>query len=208
MDLRWYGHACFLCEGEKVRLLTDPFDQDVGYSLPRAEVDLVTVSHDHHDHNAVQDLPGWPLLIKEPGVHDAKGLKIEGFSVFHDGARGAERGRNLIFVWEMDRVRLCHLGDLGHVLEPATVQAIGRVDLLMIPVGGIYTIDADCARQVVEQLQPRLVVPMHYKTPALTFKLDPVDKFTRFFNKVRRAKTLHVEPQNLPAEPEVAILDY
>lgn len=208
MEVRWLGHACFLCEGNGIRLLTDPFSKEVGYPLPQEVVDIVTVSHDHYDHNAVQILPGHPQVIGEAGVHEAKGLKVEGFAVYHDEVRGAKRGKNVIFAWEMDGIRLCHLGDLGHLLEPATVTAIGEVDLLMIPVGGVYTIDAPAAFRVVEQLRPRLVLPMHYKTPSLSFELAPVEDFTRYFERVRREKALRLEKDGLPEEREVVLLDY
>ncbi len=208
MEVRWLGHACFLCEGNGVRLLTDPFGKEVGYPLPREVVDVVTVSHDHYDHNAVQVLPGRPRVIREPGVHEVEGLRIEGFSVYHDEVRGAKRGRNIIYAWEMDGIRFCHLGDLGHLLEPATVEAIGKIDLLMIPVGGVYTIDARGAFRVVEQLNPRLVLPMHYKTPPLKLDLAPVEDFTRYFDRVRREKVLRVGPGGLPEEREVILLDH
>lgn len=208
MEVRWLGHACFLCEGNGIRLLTDPFSKEVGYPLPREVVDVVTVSHDHYDHNAVQILPGHPRVIREAGVHQVNGLKVEGFAVYHDEVRGAKRGKNIIYAWEMDGIRLCHLGDLGHLLEPATVTAIGEVDLLMVPVGGVYTIDAAAAFRVVEQLRPRLVLPMHYKTPSLNFELAPVEDFTRYFERVRREKALRLERDGLPEEREVVLLDY
>ncbi len=208
MQIRWFGHACFLCEGSGVRLLTDPFSKEVGYPFPRAEVDLVTVSHDHYDHNAVEELPGRPAVIREPGRHAVKGIQVEGFPVFHDEVKGAKRGKNLIFVWEMDGVRVCHLGDLGHLLEPDTVAALGKIDILMVPVGGIFTIDADGARKVVEQLAPRVVIPMHYKTPALTFELASGEDFTRSFEQVRREKVYAGDAKSLPARQEVVVLDY
>jgi len=188
--------------------LTDPFSKEVGYPLPKDGVDIVTVSHDHYDHNAVQVLPGCPRVIREPGVHQAGSFKVEGFSVYHDEVKGMRRGRNIIYAWEMDDLRLCHLGDLGHILEQATVEAIGRVDLLMIPVGGVYTIDAEGARRVVEQLNPRLIIPMHYKTPVLSFDLASVEDFTHYFGRVCREKTLRVRPGGLPEEQEVVVLDY
>jgi L-ascorbate metabolism protein UlaG (beta-lactamase superfamily) len=189
-------------------LLTDPVGKEVGYSIPQETVDIVTVSHDHYDHNAVNLVPGRPVVVREPGEREVKGIPIKGVSVFHDEVRGAKRGRNIIFVWEMEGLRLCHLGDLGHILEPLTVAEIGKVDLLFIPVGGVYTIDAKTATKVVEQLQPRLVVPMHYKTPALTFELAPVDEFLRYYEKVRREKVLICDKESLPEDQEIVVLDY
>jgi L-ascorbate metabolism protein UlaG (beta-lactamase superfamily) len=225
MKVNWYGHACFLFEGQGIRLVTDPPAREVGYQLPESEVDLVTVSHGHHDHDNVNALRGVPAVINTPGVHDVKGLRVEGFPTFHDDARGAQRGPNLVFAWEMDGVRVCHLGDLGHVLDAKTLQGLGRIDLLLIPVGGIFTVDADGAKQVVDQINPRLVIPMHYKTPVLSFKLGGVDDFVRLFQpgQVRRrarsadapagaaapaGAVLQVEGANLPSALEVVVLDY
>ncbi|MDK2881423.1 MAG: hypothetical protein PWQ99_1198 [Clostridia bacterium] len=208
MIVRWLGHACFYCEGEGVRFLTDPFDPRVGYPLPDVEADVVTVSHDHYDHNAVSVLKGHPEVLKSPGVHRVCGLEVEGFSVFHDEAGGALRGKNIIFAWKMDGLRLCHLGDLGHLLEEDAVQRIGKVDVLMVPVGGVYTIDAAGALKVVEQLKPRLILPMHYRTPHLTFDLGPLEDFTRHFERVRREKAWQGTAESLPPEQEVVVLDY
>ncbi len=224
MKLTWYGHACFLLESREVRLVTDPPAREVGYQLPELEVDLVTVSHGHHDHDNVNALRGAPAVINTPGVHDVKGLRVEGFSTFHDDARGAQRGSNLVFAWEMDGVRVCHLGDLGHVLDAKTLQELGRIDLLLIPVGGVFTVDAGGAKQVVDQISPRLVIPMHYKTPVLSFKLGGVDDFVRLFQpgQVRRpgadavagaatapaGAVLQVEGASLPSALEVVVLDY
>jgi len=206
--IRWLGHACFYCQGEGLRLLTDPFDQQVGYPLPAVEADLVTVSHDHYDHNAVHLLPGNPEVIRSPGEHKFRSLVIKGYSVYHDEAKGAKRGKNIIFTWEMDGIRLCHLGDLGHLLDGKTIEAIGEVDILMIPVGGVYTIDGKEAREVVNQLQPRVVIPMHYKTPHLSFELGPLDNFTKYFEKIRREKQWQGTANDLPSEQEVVVLDY
>lgn len=208
MIIRWLGHACFHCQGEGVSLLTDPFDEEVGYPLPQVEADIVTVSHDHHDHNAVSLLPGDPEVVREVGFHQFRSLKIKGVSVFHDEVRGAKRGDNIIYVWEMEGVHLCHLGDLGHLFDEAALSSIGKIDILMVPVGGIFTIDAREARDVVAQLQPRLVIPMHYKTPDLSFELGGVDKFTGYFERVRQDKSWQGTTADLPDEQEVLVLDY
>lgn len=208
MIIRWLGHSCFYCEGEGASLLTDPFDQEVGYALPGVEVDVVTVSHEHYDHNAVGLLPGHPEVIRGPGSHRFKSLKIKGIPVFHDEVRGAKRGENTIFTWEMEGIHLCHLGDLGHLLDETALKAIGKVDILMVPVGGVYTIDASGARDVVAQLQPRLVIPMHYSTPHLSFDLDPLKDFTSSFEKVGQKKLWQGKVDSLPGEQEVVVLDY
>ncbi len=208
MLIRWLGHACFYFEGEGVTLLTDPFNDEVGYPLPELEVDLVTVSHDHYDHNAYELLPGKPKVIREEGKHLHGSLEFLGVSVFHDQEQGALRGENIIFTWEMEGIRLCHLGDLGHLLEKADLERIGSVDILMIPVGGIYTVDADLARDVVEQLRPRLVIPMHYQTEPLSFALGSVEDFTDHFSNVVKGKSWQGTVKDLPEEREILVLDY
>lgn len=206
--IRWLGHSCFCCQGDGVDLLTDPFNEEVGYPLPKIKVDVVTVSHDHYDHNAVSLLPGDPEVIIDAGVHYFRSLEIRGVSVFHDEVRGAKRGKNIIFTWEMDGVRLCHLGDLGHLLDETALSSIGAVDILMVPVGGVYTIDARSARDVVAQLQPRLVIPMHYRTPHLSFDLDPVDNFASYFERVQQCKSWQGTAADLPDQQQVMVLDY
>ena len=208
MIIRWLGHACFYCQGEGLGLLTDPFDQQVGYPLPAVEADLVTVSHDHYDHNAVDLLPGEPEVIRRPGEHKYRSLLVKGYSVYHDEVKGAKRGENIIFTWEMDGVCLCHLGDLGHRLDAKTIEAVGEVDILMVPVGGVYTIDAQEALEVVKQLKPRVVIPMHYKTPHLSFELGALDNFTRYFERIRREKHWQGTKDDRPSEQEVVVLDY
>jgi L-ascorbate metabolism protein UlaG (beta-lactamase superfamily) len=206
--IRWLGHSCFYCRGEGVSLLTDPFNEEVGYPLPEREVDVVTVSHDHYDHNAVSLLPGKPEVIREAGDHRFRSLSIEGVPVFHDEARGAKRGGNIIFTWEMDGARICHLGDLGHLLDEKALNSMGKIDVLMVPVGGVYTVDAGDARDVVAQLRPALVIPMHYQTPHLTFDLEPLENFTRYFKRVRRVKCWKGTAADLPQEQEVLVFDY
>lgn len=211
MKVCWYGHACFLFEGQGVCLVTDPPGGEIGYLLPEAEVDLVTVSHGHSDHNNVNALRGAPAVISTPGVHDVKGLKIQGFPTFHDNDGGARRGNNLLFTWEMDGVRVCHLGDLGHVLEAGTVRDMGRIDLLLAPVGGFFTVDAAGAKQIVDQIGPRIVIPMHYKTPVFSSRLSSADDFVRRFRpgQARRVReALQVEGASLPSSLEVVVMDY
>ncbi len=210
MKVQWYGQACFLFEGQGVRLVTDPPAGAMGYQLPEEEVDLATVSHDHSDHNNVNALHGAPAVINTPGVHEAKGLRVEGHSAFHDDVGGTQRGSNLLFVWEMDGVRVCHLGDLGHLLDTKALQDLGRIDMLLVPVGGVFTVDAGAAKQVVDQIAPRIVIPMHYKTPVLKMPLATVDQFLRLFQpgQVRREQWLAVEGANLPPSQEVIVLEY
>ncbi|TDA63799.1 MAG: MBL fold metallo-hydrolase [Clostridia bacterium] len=210
VQIRWLGHACFLlADAEGRRLVTDPFDPQIGYPAPKVAADVVTVSHDHFDHNAIDQIQGQPEVIQGAGKHEAQGLDIYGLATFHDDQGGRQRGNNTVFRWVMDGVRVCHLGDLGHALTPAQVAEIGPQDVLMVPVGGFFTIDAVQARQVVEAIKPRIVLPMHYKTPALPaqqFPIQGVDEFSRQFPRVTNQEFLEVSAGTRPEEMTVIIL--
>ena len=140
------------------------YDGAMGYGSVPETIDIVLVSHDHPDHNFVQGLQGNPRVVKGPGIHTASGIAFKGIPTYHDTTKGGERGENVIFCFTVDDVRLCHLGDLGHALDAKAASAIGTVDVLMMPVGGFYTIDAAAATNVMNTLKPRLVIPMHFKT--------------------------------------------
>lgn len=212
MKIRWFGHACFMLESVVgTKIVTDPFDGSVGYKIPKVEADVVTVSHDHYDHNYVEAVHGDPTIIKAPGEYITCGVSIKGISAFHDEVKGAKRGQNIIFVYEIDGVRVCHVGDLGHLLSKAQVEEIGRVDVLLIPVGGTFTLDAEGAAAVREQLSPKITIPMHFKTPAVSMPIDPVDKF---LDKVGGGEfldsnTLEVTADDLKGEVKrVVVLKY
>lgn len=178
MKIKWLGHACFLITSEKgIRIVTDPFDATVGYPLPEVEADVVTSSHEHFDHNYTEDVRGDFEVVKGVGNFYTRDIPIKGVKTYHDGEMGKKRGENTVYVMEIDGLRVCHLGDLGHVLSQDTVDQIGPVDVLLIPVGGYFTIDAEEAVKVVAQLNPRLVIPMHFKTPEIDFPISGVDLF-------------------------------
>lgn len=188
VKIRWLGHACFeITAPSGTTVVTDPFDEQVGYRLPAVKADVVTVSHDHFDHGNVSVIGGNPKVFRGPGRHEAHGITAEGIATFHDEAGGAKRGKNTVFVLDVGGVRLCHLGDLGHVLTDGQVKEIGPVDVLFVPVGGVYTIDAEKAKTVVAQLKPRITIPMHYLTPDLKFELDPPEKFLAGLENVEHA---------------------
>lgn len=209
MEIRWLGHACFIMTSETGdKVLTDPSGESVGYPPPREVVDVVTVSHDHHDHNAVGILPGKPKSIKTPGRHQVKDISIEGFPTFHDPHQGAQRGKNVVFQFVIDGLRVVHCGDLGHQLDVSLVDTLRPVDVLMVPVGSVYTIDAEGARQVAEALQPRVIIPMHYQTPCLLIRLEPLENFTRFYSRPKRLESLNITKDTLPQQTEVVILNY
>ncbi len=212
MEITWLGHSCFRLKGKDVTVLTDPYVKDIGYSLGRPQADIVTVSHDHHDHNHVPGVGGDPKVVKGPGEYEIKNVFIKGISTFHDAEGGKARGRNTVFTITLDDVVVCHLGDLGHPLTQAQAEEIDTVDVLLVPVGGFYTINATQAAEVVSLLEPKIVIPMHYQTEALTLRqtLDTVDKFiTEMGGKsVTPQPKLVVMRNTLPEETQVVVLDY
>jgi L-ascorbate metabolism protein UlaG (beta-lactamase superfamily) len=185
MKIRCLGHSSFLitaADGTKV--ITDPYESGgygggLQYGPVRESADFVTVSHEHSDHNYTKDIPGKPVILKKTGKQEVKGITFEGVLTCHDKTGGRERGLNTVFCITVDGVRVCHLGDLGHELSPKEVAAIGTPDVLLVPVGGFFTIDAQEAARVVMALKPKLVIPMHYKTDKCGFPIAPVDDFLK-----------------------------
>ena len=180
MKIKWLGHSCFLFTSQKgTRLLIDPFDETVGYDLPSVPCDVVASTHDHFDHNHFSCVPGSFEKWTTPGSHAFQDISAKGISTFHDPEQGALRGNNIIFVFEIDGLKVCHCGDLGHSLTPELVQAIGPVDVLLVPVGGVFTVDAQGAKGVVDALKPTVLIPMHYKTPASDMGIGTLDEFLK-----------------------------
>jgi len=177
VKIRWLGQACFLIEADGVTLVTDPFDESIGLPPPSVEADIVTVSHDHFDHNAVHVVRGKPTVVKGTGETQVGAITLTGIATFHDAAGGSRRGPNTVFVIEAEGLRLCHCGDLGHALEARHIQAIGQVDVLLVPVGGTYTLDARGAESVASALSPRITIPMHYRIEGLTLGVADAGDF-------------------------------
>lgn len=180
MIITWYGHSCFKIQSGDLVLVTDPFAKDIGLTPPRMRADIVTVTHGHFDHNHTESLGGEPFVITGPGEYEVKGVYIHGIETFHDTEQGALRGLNTIYMIGIEDFTIAHLGDFGEdALRPETMDELGSVDMLMIPVGGIYTVGAKNAAKIVKQLEPRFVIPMHYAVKGLSFKLDGVDSFLK-----------------------------
>lgn len=178
MEITWYGHSCFLIKDSRGRkILTDPFDNSVGYHKPNVVVDVVTISHNHFDHNFTEGLPGTPSIVDKCGYFNVCDIPINGIPSFHDKVKGAKRGENIIYIYEIDGFRLCHLGDLGHLLTDEDINMIGELDVLFIPVGGNFTVDGKEASDIAKRLNSHIVIPMHYKTRALSFPIDGVENF-------------------------------
>jgi L-ascorbate metabolism protein UlaG (beta-lactamase superfamily) len=214
MTINWYGHSCFKItnQGGHLTIITDPFDKSVGLTPPRGNADIVTVSHDHSDHNNIQAISGQPFIIDAPGEYEIKGIKIIGCSSYHDKKKGEERGLNTIYLMEIDKLRVCHLGDFGQErLTDRQLEALGQVDVLIVPVGGTYTIEAAEAVKVAEQLEPHLIIPMHYKLPGLKINLAGLDNFLKEMglDKKPALDKLTIKKKDLAGkEMEVVIFKY
>ena len=212
MIITWQGHSCFKIQDkigpDGVTLVTDPYDKEVGLKVPNFEADLITVSHDHHDHNNIAALRGTPFIIDCAGEYDRKGILIEGIDSYHDEKKGEERGNNIIYRIEVDDISVAHLGDLGTVLDNTQLEKLVGTDVLLIPVGGKYTLDAKKAVEVISQIEPRIVIPMHYKTEGLKMDLDPIDKFIKELGLTPSyEEKLKISKKDLPAEDmELVIL--
>jgi len=184
MDIIYLGHSSFKIKTKTATVITDPYDpQMVGFKYSGVEGEIVTVSHAHPDHNAVDKVSGVKKVVEGPGEYEIMGVSIIGYPSFHDSKEGRERGKNTIYVIEADGLRLAHLGDLGHVLSDDLVNQMGAIDILMIPVGGKFTIGPREATEVVGKIDPYFTIPMHYASPGLnsqTFAgLEPVDTFLK-----------------------------
>lgn len=177
MIITWYGHSCFKINTKDITIVTDPFDKKIGIKPYFGSADIVTVSHDHYDHNNIESIKGNPIVIGNPGEYESKNIFITGIASYHDKKQGIERGLNTIYTIDAEDMRICHLGDLGEKLSDKVIEQLGQVDILMIPVGGVYTIDGKEADELIDRIEPAIVLPMHYKTSALTVELDGLDKF-------------------------------
>lgn len=185
MQLLWKGQSCVQLiaariKQDPVKIVIDPYQESVGFKLPSLETDIALVTHDHEDHNNVEGLKGGPFVISNPGEYEVKGIFIRGISSYHDEAGGEKRGHNTMYTIEAEEMKLCHLGDLGQPeLTTKQVEEIGSIDILFIPVGGVYTIGAKEAVKVISQIEPKVVIPMHYAIPKLKYKLEGVGEFLK-----------------------------
>jgi L-ascorbate metabolism protein UlaG (beta-lactamase superfamily) len=215
MEIYPLGHASFKLRGKSVTVVTDPYDgSKVGIKFPKnVEADVVTVSHDHVDHNFVEGVGGTPFVIKGPGEYEIKGASVIGVRAFHDAENGATRGANTLYRIEIDGVRIVHLGDLGHTLSSAQVDALDGIDVLMIPVGGVYSLDAVKASEVIADLEPKIVIPMHYLraglNPEVFGQLGTLEAFFKQMGKepVAPIAKLAVAKDKVPQEMQIVVLE-
>lgn len=211
MKLKWLGHSCFLITSETgLKIITDPYTPggDLKYSPVTEAADIVIVSHDHFDHNNVSMISGKPEVVTGVGVKDVRGIQFKDVATYHDESQGEQRGTNTVFCFSVDGIKLCHLGDLGHTLSREQAAEVGGVDVLLVPVGGFYTIDASVASQVCDSLKPRVIIPMHFKTPKCDFPIVTEEDFLKGKGNVRKLDSSEVEFRQdmLPDATEIVVL--
>ena len=212
MKIKYLGHAAFAITSDAgLKIITDPYyttRANLSYGEITESADIVAVSHDHHDHGNVAAVKGNPEVVSRAGRSTARGIEFKGIASYHDDAGGSLRGNNIIFCFELDGIKVCHLGDLGHRLDDKQVAEIGSVDILLIPVGGFYTIDARVATEVCDRLQPSVIIPMHYKTEKSFPEIFEVDEFIKGKNNVTRQDSSEVEFKagKLPDSTQIIVL--
>ncbi len=220
VTIKWFGHSCFLIESsQNTKVLTDPLGEETGYDLPNVMPDIITISHEHFDHNYVRPYKDLPIVLRGEDAHGRdwqvinetiKDVSIYTVGTFHDNYEGKRDGKNSAFVFLVDGLRIVHLGDLGHLLSKEQIKAIGTPDILFIPTGGVTTIDYVEAASVIEQLRPKIAIPMHFNTPACKFTLFGVRRFIKGKERVRvlEGNTLRVSKDSLPSESTIIVLNY
>ena len=210
MDINWLGHSCFRIKGSRATIITDPYSPDLGYSLGKQEASIVTISHQHSGHSYANGIGGNPRIISGPGEYEISGILIIGVRTYHDAEKGEKRGKNTAYVIQIDEMTICHLGDLGHSLTSEQMEEMENVDILLLPVGGVSTIDAVKATEVVRQLEPKAIIPMHYKTDVIKKGLQPVDAFLKEMGikSIEPQQKASFNKSNLPTNMQVFLLAY
>jgi len=206
LQIRWHGHACFEITND-VTLVTDPHDgKSIGIPAPNVAGDIILVSHDHYDHNSVKTVEkDSSKVVLDGRKRNISDIEISGIGSYHDEAQGAKRGNNIIYKFVIDGITFCHLGDLGHEIDEETVQKIGDVDILFIPVGGTFTVDANEAWKVINSIKPKIAIPMHYKIGGLSLPIEGIDPFLEKNNykTIKVGNEIELEKEDLPSEMEI-----
>lgn len=207
MEISWLGHSCFHLRGKNVTLITDPFSPQPGHSLGKVSAPIVTISHNHPGHNSVESISGDPRIVRGPGEYEISDVLITGVASYHDDKHGQELGRNTIYIIHMDDLVICHLGDLGHVLQEEQLEEVADADILLVPIGGQHTINAAQAAEVISQVEPHIVIPMHYSHPTGDAP-NSLDKFCREMGieAINPQPKLSMTRSTLPAETQVVVL--
>lgn len=210
MEITWYGQTCFRFKTRNASVVTDPCGKEVGYTIPRLRADVVTISYNHPDYSNCSLIQGDAKVINGPGEYEVKGVFITGIATDLKKSKASERLRNTIYLFDFDGLTICHLGVLDHIPSQAQLQAFGDVDILLIPVGGATTINANQAAEMIGLLEPKIVIPMHYKTKVVKAKLDPVSKFLNEMGLPESAplENLEIDKGSLPSETQVIVLNH
>lgn len=209
MKIKWLGHSTFLITSDSgVKIITDPYtvDKSIFYGEIKETADIVTVSHDHFDHNNTSAVKGSPVVLRDAG--QVKGISFKAVAAFHDSSGGKQRGKNTIFCFNVDGMNVCHLGDLGQMIDDRQIAAIGQVDILFVPVGGYFTLEPDDISKVVEKIKPKLVLPMHYQTEKISLPLSGIDKFLNGKVNVEKLDSTEVTvgPEKLTGTTKIVVL--
>ena len=208
MDITWLGLSCFRIKGSQAVIITDPYPPELGDNLGKQAANIVTVSHQHPSHSYVEGIGGEYHVVRGPGEYEISGILIIGIGTYHDTQRGQIRGKNTVYVMEVDGVSVCHLGDLGHVPSSEQIEEIGSINVLLLPVGGGSTISAAIAAEVIRQIEPNIVIPMHYKTPGIKRELEGVEVFLKEMGQgqIEPRPRLSLSKSNLPISTEIIVL--
>jgi len=209
MEITWYGQSCFRLRSRGLSVVTDPYGPEIGLKLPRLTATIVTVSHDHPDHNAIQAVKGNPFVISGPGEYEVEGIFVIGVSTAHDAKGGQEQGRNTAYLIEFEDLTICHLGDLGQVLNQEQIEQLNSVDVLLVPVGGRTALSGAKAAEVVGLLEPSIVIPMQYKIPGLAAPLDGASRFLKEMavEAPEKIETLNITKSQLTEETRLVLLE-
>lgn len=202
MTIQWFGHSCFRIEVKDFSILIDPFSNEIGLKPPKIKDNVILITHSHYDHSNTADAPPEARVINGPGEYEIGGVYIHGIQSYHDNAKGTQRGLNTIYVLKAEDINVCHMGDFGQdKLEEHQLEEIGDADILMLPVGGVYTIDGKQAVQITGEIQPKIVIPMHYKIPGLNLDIVGPDKFLKEIGLTpEKVEKLKIMKKNLPIE--------
>lgn len=209
MEIKYLGHSCFRIKGKNTTVITDPFSPDIGLALGKQTANIVTISHQHAGHNHTEGIGGTPRIVSRPGEYEIGDAIIIGQSSYHDAEKGLIRGKNVVFVVAMDELTICHLGDLGTPLKESEIEELGKVDILMVPVGDMSALNSAAAARLVRQIEPSIVIPMHYQLPESNRELEPVGRFLSEMGTegiVPQAK-LTITRSNLPLTTQVVVLE-
>jgi len=216
MNIIWHGQSFFEIvtkdkENKELKIVMDPFDESIGLKVPKTEARILLITHQHSDHSNKKAISGTPFLIEEPGEYEINGVYVKGIPAFHDNIQGKEREDIIVYLIETEDIKICHLGDFGQKeLTSEQLDQLGDIDILMVPVGGVYTIDAKGASKIISQIEPKLVIPMHYQIPKLKLKLNSLEQFLKEIGSpvIEPQKKLKVRSFNLPKEKmEIAVLE-